>query len=123
VLKPLEVIWIMDECIRPPGPKMVVCVEGELGFFFRINTKAGWQQSVLLKKSPDHPFLDHDSHLECGDPLELDDYVIEQSLNRKGAIGAVRTTHFDPAPRRRGDRVSCHGVSASHHPDCIRLSP
>jgi hypothetical protein len=68
---------------------MVVCVEGELGFFFRINTKAGWQQSVPLKKSPDHPFLDHDSHLECGDPLELDDYVIEQSPNRKGVIGAV----------------------------------
>jgi hypothetical protein len=52
VLKPLEVIWITDECIHPPGPKMVVCVEANLGFFFRINTRPNWQKSLSLKKGP-----------------------------------------------------------------------
>jgi hypothetical protein len=89
VLRLLEVIWIHDDCISPPGPKMVVCVEAKLGFFFRINTRPNWQQSLLLKKGTDHPFLDHDSYLECGDPLELDDYVVEQSLDGKGVIGTV----------------------------------
>jgi hypothetical protein len=89
VLKPLEVIWIHDDCISPPGPKMVVCVEATLGFFFRINTRPNWQKSLSLKKEPDHPFLDHDSYLECGDPLELDEYVVEQSLDDKGVIGTV----------------------------------
>jgi hypothetical protein len=68
---------------------MVVCVEATLGFFFRINTRSNWQQSLFLKKRPDHPFLDHDSYLECGDPLELDEYVVEQSLDDKGVIGTV----------------------------------
>src|SRR5262249_52216889 len=68
---------------------MVVCVEATLGFFFRINTRANWQQSLSLEKEPDHPFLDHDSYLECGDPLELDDYVVKQSLDDRGVIGTV----------------------------------
>jgi hypothetical protein len=89
VLKPLEVIWIHDDCISSPGPKMVVCVEATLGFFFRINSRPNWQQSLPLKKGADHPFLDHDSFLECGDPLELDDYVIDESLRQKGVIGAL----------------------------------
>jgi hypothetical protein len=89
VLGPLEVIWIYDECISPPGPKMVVCVEATLGLFFRINSRASWQQSLPLKKGVDHPFLDHDSFLECGDPLELDDYVIDESLRQKGVIGTL----------------------------------
>ena len=89
MLEPLEVIWIHDDCISPPGPKMVVCVQATLGFFFRINTRPNWQQSLFLKKAPDHPFLAHDSYLECGDPLELDDYVVEQSLGDKGVIGTV----------------------------------
>lgn len=89
LLSPLDVIWIYDDCIRPPGPKMVVCVCPELGLFFRINSEGKWQTPVPLAKSPDHLFLSHDSYLECGEPLELDDYVIEESINRKGIIGQV----------------------------------
>jgi hypothetical protein len=68
---------------------MVVCVEATLGFFFRINSRANWQQFLPLKKGVDHAFLDHDSYLECGDPLELDDYVIQESLDDKGVIGTL----------------------------------
>ena len=78
MLNALEVIWIEDECINPPGPKMVVCVDATNGYFFRINTKGHWQHSVPLSKKDHGTFLDHDSHLECGDPLELDDYVIDR---------------------------------------------
>ena len=89
-LKALEVIWIHDECISPPGPKMVVCVESAHGFFFRINSRPNWQESVPLKKTKtSNIFLDHDSYLECGDPLELDDYVIDESIKDRGIIGTV----------------------------------
>ena len=67
---------------------MIVCIEPSLGLFFRINTEGKWQTSVNLTQA-DHPFLDHDSHLECGDPLEIDDYMIEQALDRRPVIGQV----------------------------------
>jgi hypothetical protein len=68
---------------------MVVCVQAELGFFFRINSRPNWQQSVPLKREPDHKFLDHDSYLECGEPFELDEYVVDQSLDDRGVIGII----------------------------------
>lgn len=80
----LEVIWIHDTFIRPPGPKMVVCVVPEEGIFFRINTEAKWPVSVPIQCTL-NPFLSHDSFLECGNPLELDDYVVEQSQERQSA--------------------------------------
>lgn len=93
-LRPLEVIWISEETIRPPGPKMVACISPDHGWFYRINTKP-WRPAVLLTRSPDHPFLKWDSYLECGDPLELDDYLIEEAIARNGIIGAVSSTLSD----------------------------
>lgn len=58
---------------------MVVCIEPELGLYFRINTEGKWQTPVKLLKT-DNPFLKWDSHLECGEPIELDDYCIQESL-------------------------------------------
>jgi len=88
LVKPLDVIRIFDGTIRPPGPKMVVCVEADAGFFFRINEKK-WQTGVPLKKK-DHPkFLTKDCHLECGEPLELDDYTIEEAIRDKGILGQI----------------------------------
>ena len=42
---------------------------------------------------PDCLFLDHDSHLECGDPLELDDSIVDQALERRGVIGQLPVRH------------------------------
>jgi hypothetical protein len=84
----LEVIWISDEEIRPPGPKMVVCVEPNLGFYFRINSNDNWEPCVPLVKVPDHEFLKWDSFIECS-ILEIDDYIIRQSLNKSGVVGVV----------------------------------
>ena len=89
-MRPLEVIWIPDATIKPPGPKMVVCISPEFGWYFRINTRGHWVPSVPLPKEPDHPWLKHDSHLECN-ILELNDYVIEQALDASGIIGSVST--------------------------------
>lgn len=89
LIAPLDVIWIRDETITPPGPKMVVCIEPSLGMFFRINTNPRWQTPIKLEKTPNHEFLDHDSYLECGEPLELDDYIVDDSLKYNGIIGTI----------------------------------
>ena len=88
MLLALETILIPDQTIKPPGPKMVVCVAPEEGYFFRINSEPKWQQPVLLS-AKDHPFLKHDSYLECGAPLDLDEYVVQEALRDKGIIGTV----------------------------------
>ena len=67
---------------------MVVCVEPEAGYFFRINSEPKWRGPVLLKKI-ENTFLHHDSYLECGGPLDLDEYVVNEALRGKGVIGRV----------------------------------
>jgi hypothetical protein len=89
VLRALDVIWIDDDLISPPGPKMVVCVAPALGLFVRINTRGHWPGSVALAQRL-HPFLKHDSFLECGAVFELDDYMIGQSFaSGRGVIGRI----------------------------------
>jgi hypothetical protein len=95
VLLPLEVIWIPDQTIKPPGPKMAVCVEPDAGYFFRINSEPKWQKPILLKQS-ENTFLLHDSYLECGAPLDLDEYVISESLRDRGIIGRVNDNVIGP---------------------------
>lgn len=88
-IQTLDVIWIKDDRIKPPGPKMVVCVEPFLGLFLRINS-AGWRNgSVSIPRNNDHAFLKHDSYIECGDPFELDDFIINEALSPDGPIGRV----------------------------------
>ncbi|MCQ9157244.1 hypothetical protein [Acidomonas methanolica] len=93
MLSPLDVIWIHDAFIRPPGPKMAVCICPKNGLFFRINTEGKWPVSVFLPVRM-NSFLHHDSHLQCGQPSELDDYVIERSIEDKGIIGKVNAAHL-----------------------------
>lgn len=88
MIKPLEVIWIHDELIKPPGPKMVVCVEPEIGLYLRINSD-GWRDGSLKIEKGAHKFLDHDSYIECGDPFDLDDYIVLEALKKSGVIGNV----------------------------------
>lgn len=87
-MRALDVIWIPDDQIKPPGPKMVVCVEPFLGFYFRINSHRDWEPCVPILKEPDHPFLKWDSFIECR-ILDPDDYIISQSLRQNGPIGRV----------------------------------
>lgn len=89
LLQVLDVILIDDETVRPPKPKYVVCIEPDRGWFYRINSKGHWRPCVPLIRVPDHMFLDHDSFIECGDPLELDDYIIETTLERRKITGTV----------------------------------
>jgi hypothetical protein len=67
---------------------MVVCIEPALGLFFRINTKR-WGNPPVPLSVVNHIWLDHDSYLECGEPLSLDDYMVEQSIEEKGIIGTI----------------------------------
>jgi hypothetical protein len=84
----LDVILIYDELIEPPHPKMVVCVNQNDGWFFRINTRNIWRPCVPLLREPNHKFLDHNSFLHCA-ILELDDYIIDEAIRVKGIIGSV----------------------------------
>jgi len=88
----LDVILIFDDTLREPHPKMVVCLNALDGWYFRINSRSTLRPCVKLEKNPHHMFLDHDSYLHC-DILELDDYVIEQSLRRHaGIIGTIHSS-------------------------------
>lgn len=91
MMKPLEVTWVPDDTILPPGPKMVACIVPAQGWFFRINTADHWRPNVPLVRLPDHPFLKHDIHLEC-QILELDDFVIAEALRKTGVIGSISPT-------------------------------
>jgi len=75
---------------------MVVSIHPEEGWFYRINTKNVWRPAVPIKCGPEHPFLDHDSHIECGDPLMLDDYLVEQAIKKLGVIGTVSKALCEP---------------------------
>ncbi|SIR00233.1 hypothetical protein SAMN05880582_105181 [Rhizobium sp. RU20A] len=91
----LDVIWIADTEIKPPGPKMVVCVEPFLGFYFRINSNDNWEPCVAIAKEPHHAFLKWDSFIECT-ILDLDDYVVREALRKSGVIGRVSRTLCQP---------------------------
>lgn len=69
----LDVVVIQNEFIRPPGPKIMVCVDPAQGTFLQFNTKGHWPQSLAVAKEPHHTFLDYDSFIECGRPFEFDD--------------------------------------------------
>jgi hypothetical protein len=90
----LDVIWIMDELIDPPHPKMVACVNPLDGWFFRINSRDKLRPCVPVVRIPHHTFLHHDSFLHC-DILELDDYIIDESVRRRGVIGRIHSTLVD----------------------------
>ncbi|WP_306252624.1 hypothetical protein [Parvularcula sp. IMCC14364] len=84
MLELLDVIWVHDGTIDPPKLKMVVAISIREGLFLRINSKPNFRPTVKLPKEPDHSFLEHDSYLNCGTVLELDDYIISESLRRNG---------------------------------------
>lgn len=88
MMNTLEVTWISDEEIRPPGPKMVVCVEPHKGFYFRINSHDNWEPCVPLIKEPHHRFLRWDSFIECS-ILEIDNYIIGKAVKERGIIGKI----------------------------------
>lgn len=73
---------------------MVVCLHPGVGLFFRINTEP-YHPSVAIPRWPNHLFLKYDSFLECDDPLELSDYLIEEAVSRGGVIGRISSIHVE----------------------------
>lgn len=89
------------------------------GWFLRINTKSYPRPSVPILKD-DNPFLDHDSHIECG-ILEVDEFEVDESITRNGVIGrlnmkyrtAILSEHLSmPIVRERDRRVLREILSA-----------
>lgn len=87
-LSTFDVVWVWDASIRPPGSKMIVCVDFSEGEFLRINTLSRYKPCVPICRDPHHMWLEHDSHIECN-LLIFDDYYIGEALKIRGVIGAV----------------------------------
>lgn len=71
--RPGDVIWLSADTLSQPKLKMHVCVCVEDGWYFRINTKGHFAASFPIS-AVENPFLKHDSHIECGAVLEIDEY-------------------------------------------------
>jgi hypothetical protein len=89
-IQPLDVIWITDETAFEVKPRMVACIHVANGLFFRINSKPR-QYAVPLLRVPSHMFLKWDSFLECGEPLELDEYIVDSAISDNGIVGSIHT--------------------------------
>lgn len=48
-----------------------------------------------LPQDERHPFLQHDSYIECSGLIELDDYTIEESVTDSGVLGSVHRSLGD----------------------------
>jgi hypothetical protein len=96
-LRALDVIWFYDKDIDPTGWKRVVCICPNEGLFYRINSYDDYPIGVPIPMEPHHTaFLKWDSFIECGKyPLELDDYTVQQALDRSSGqpLGRVYSTH------------------------------
>jgi len=68
---------------------MVVCVSVKHGLFLHINSRGPSGRDVLLPKTEQHPFLAHDSFIECSGLIELDDYTLAASVAASGVLGSV----------------------------------
>ncbi|GHC66102.1 hypothetical protein [Neogemmobacter tilapiae] len=87
-----QVIWAFDRSTTPPKPKMLVCLCWEEGWFLRINTADRFRPCVAVLKA-DNPWLDHDSHVECG-LLVWDEYELEEAMkNRRNPLGFLHDKH------------------------------
>lgn len=47
-----------------------------------------WQNSIPLPLKT-HAFLRTDSSLECGEPLELDELIVQEAILASGIIGQI----------------------------------
>lgn len=84
----LDVIVTDDVTARVVKPRMMVCISPVMLEFLRINTRDRFKPCVPLSRLPHHPFLAHDSFVECN-ILELDEYVVEQSIGRNSIVGRL----------------------------------
>lgn len=87
-MRALDVLRIHDALIRPPGPKMVICLPPKHGLFVRINSRDPFGDGVLIERAW-HPFLKTDSYAECRQLLEFDETQVAEALADGGLLGSV----------------------------------
>ncbi len=92
-LQPLDVIWLFHGTAQGNRKdRMMVCVSPHDGFFLPINTENFHRPCFPLRKTPDHEWLNHDSHVECN-VLEYDDFAIEDSIAKHDIVGYLALSH------------------------------
>lgn len=97
-LEPLDVIRIQDVLIKPPGPKMVVCVWPRAGLFYRFNSYDEYPIGILVTQKPNHPLLEWDSYLEIGRaPIQLDEHNVQKAIHACGGA-PLGKLHYSYVP-------------------------
>lgn len=101
-----QVVWPYDPDVTPPKPKLWVAVAPSRGLFMRINSRPHVLRPFAVLLPADlHPFLSHDSWLNCGELVECDAYRLHELLGRqrmperRGIVGEIH-----PSVRKKGWR-------------------
>lgn len=90
-----DVLWLFDGTARGESKmRMFVCLDPEQGWCARIVSRQPRHDPVAIGRS-DHPFLDHDSFIETGMPVEfyegeLEDAVADGRLAGRISADAAR---------------------------------
>lgn len=91
-----QVLWPYDPDVTPPKPKLWVAVAPRHGLFMRINSHPHPLRPFAVRLPHElHPFLEHDSWLNCGQVVQCDEYRLADLLDRqnmperKGVIGEI----------------------------------
>jgi hypothetical protein len=84
-----DVLWLFDgTAAGATKERMFVCLDPENGWFARIVTRQPRRDPVQLTIAA-HPFLDHDSFVETGIPVEFYEGEIEEAVDRGRNVGRI----------------------------------
>lgn len=79
MVEPFQVVWLFHGTARgQKKPRWMICILPDQGFFLPI-TSEPFFPDIPISKSPDHEWLDHDSHIECN-ILEYDEFAVEEAI-------------------------------------------
>ncbi len=67
---------------------MFVCLDPEQGWCARIVSRRPRHEPVAIARN-DHPFLDHDSYIETGIPVEFYEGELEDAVTEGRLVGQI----------------------------------
>jgi hypothetical protein len=84
-----DVLWLFDGTARDaPKARMFVCLDPEQGWCARIVSRPPRHEPVAISRN-DHPFLDHDSYIETGIPIEFLEDELADAIAAGRRVGRI----------------------------------
>lgn len=97
-----QVVWPYDPSVTPPKPKIWACLAPSRGLFTRINSDpSSLRPFAIPLPAVLHPFLQHDSWLNCGQAFQCDEHRLtvllaqQQCPARSGILGEIHESLRD----------------------------